>query len=103
MAEWWTELFSKLDTDMLVKFLRDIDLLDESDLQFLINEKIRGLDFLNFNRGDFRCCGLKWGPAIRLEKAAWEIKQKNWKLLPPNTCSVLSTLSQSLGQPPVTL
>lgn len=101
MGSWWLELFCRIKTDKLIKFLRDIDLLDESDLEILDKEKIWGLDFISFSIEDYRRCGLKWGPATRLAKAAWEIKNKNGILLPPNTCAVLSTLSQSLGQPPV--
>ncbi|CAB4380309.1 hypothetical protein RhiirA1_412994 [Rhizophagus irregularis] len=102
MTEWWSELFNIVNTEVLIKFLRDINLLDESDLQILIIEKINGLDFISFSRQDFHLCGLKWGPAIRLIRAAWEIRCKNWNLLPPNTRTVLSTLSKSLDLPPVT-
>lgn len=101
MGSWWLDLFSRIKTDKLIKFLRDIDLLDESDLEILDREKIWGLDFMKFSTEDYQRCGLKLGPATRLVKASWEIKNKNGTLLPSNTCTVLNALSQSLGQPPV--
>ncbi|GBC01395.1 hypothetical protein RclHR1_04180002 [Rhizophagus clarus] len=101
MSSWWLELFIRIKTDKLIKFLRDINLLDESDLEILDREKIWGLDFVTFGIEDFRRCGFKWGPSTRLAKAAWEIKNKKGSRLPSNTCTVLNTLSLSLGQPPV--
>ncbi|RIA89684.1 hypothetical protein C1645_738428 [Glomus cerebriforme] len=101
MVEWWTELFSKVNTDMLISFLREIKLLDEDDLQLLEKEKVAGLDFLFFSGDNFHVCGLKWGPALRLANAAWYIKHKKAEYLPPNTCAVLNRLSQSLGLPSV--
>jgi hypothetical protein len=101
MGSWWLELFSRIKTDKLISFLRDTGLLDEGDLQILNREKISGLDFINFSRDEFHHIGLKWGPAIRLAKAAGEIKIKRGTLIPSNTCTVLNTLAQSLGQPSV--
>ncbi|RIA93165.1 hypothetical protein C1645_735733 [Glomus cerebriforme] len=101
MVVWCLDLFSKITTDKLVDFLRKSNLLDVDVLQILEKEKINGLDFILFSKEEFHFCGLKRGPATRLAKTAWCIKNKKGEELLPNTCVILDRLSQSLGQPSV--
>ena len=65
------------DTETLIKFLRDLNInLDEDDFKILRKQKIDGQIFSNITERKFMKNGMKWEPAIKLEKQAKILKEE---------------------------
>src|SRR5436305_3281616 len=70
-------LVENWDTETLIIFLRDLDInLDEDDFKILRKQKIDGQTFPDMTEKKFMKDGIKRGPAMKLEKQAKILKEK---------------------------
>ena len=69
-------LVENWDTETLIIFLRDLNInLDEDDFKILRKQKIDGQIFPDMTERKFMKDGIKWGPAMKLEKQAEILKE----------------------------
>ena len=70
-------LVKNWDTETLINFLCDLNInLDEDNFKILRKEKIDSQIFLDMTEKKFIKDGMKWGPAMKLDKQAKIFREK---------------------------